>query len=130
MVGLQYFWTYSKYAKKFLGGRISWKQGFPYQSCGVQVLYNSVNNFSFMFTNARIDNYVTNYQGASFIEPRHATSDACLLLLKYVIGRSLCFAGDPVYPDKEALLRDGRSDLGMPIRSIRLCPSKIVCSGT
>ena len=68
-----------------------------------------------MFTNSRIVNYVTNYQGASFIEPRHATSDACLLLLKYVIGRSLCFAGDPVYPDKEALLRDSKSDLGMSL---------------
>lgn len=32
-----------------------------------------------------------------------------------MIGRSLYFAGDPVYPDKEALLRGGKSDLGMSL---------------
>lgn len=39
------------------------------------------------------------------------TSNACLLLLKNVIGRLLCFPGDPVYLDKEALLRDSQLDI-------------------
>ena len=50
-----------------------------------------------------------------FPEPRHGTSDACLLLLTYVIGRSLCFAGAPVCPDKELPPCDGKSVLGMSL---------------
>ena len=35
--------------------------------------------------------------------------------LKYVLGRSLCFAGAPVCPDKELPPCDGKSVLGMSL---------------
>ena len=38
-----------------------------------------------------------------------------MLLLKYVIGRLLYFAGALVFPDKEMLPCDGNSDLGMSL---------------
>lgn len=68
MVVLQYFWTYSKYARQFIGGR-ELVRTFAEHIKAVRglVLYNLVNRFLFLLlTPATIDNYLTNYQGTSF----------------------------------------------------------------
>ena len=48
-----------------------------------------------------------------------------MLLLKYVIGRLLYFAGALVFPDKEMLPCDGNSDLGMSLDPYIFVPQNL-----